>query len=64
MASLSRSTPAADAPRKDVAERASRIAAMLARWSAEDISEEPEWSIDDIEPMMLHQAPDPEKRRT
>ncbi len=26
-----------------------RVAAMLERWSAEDVSDEPEWDVSDIE---------------
>jgi hypothetical protein len=35
------------------ADRAARIAAMLARWEKEkeDVSGEPAWDIDDIEPL-------------
>jgi hypothetical protein len=30
-------------------ERASRVLAMLARWAAEDVREEPEWDVEEIE---------------
>jgi hypothetical protein len=54
MASPSRSTSPTDtASRKETAERAARITAMLDRWGAEDVSGEPEWSVEDIEPMKL-----------
>ncbi|TMQ08184.1 MAG: hypothetical protein E6J90_41145, partial [Deltaproteobacteria bacterium] len=55
MASLPHSTDPNDekARKKAMAERAARIAAMLARWETEDVSGEPDWSIDDIEPMTL-----------
>jgi hypothetical protein len=39
-----------------MAERAARISAMLDRWNAEDISDEPEWSVEDLEPMKLRSA--------
>lgn len=42
--------------RKERAERAARIAAMLDRWAAEDVSGEPEWNVEDIEPMTLRSA--------
>ena len=29
-------------------ERAARVAAMFERWAAEDISDEPEWDVDQI----------------
>jgi hypothetical protein len=45
-----------------MAERARRIAAMLERWSGEDISSEPEWNVEDIEPMALRPALDLETR--
>lgn len=36
------------ARRREQAERAARIAAMLDRWHAEDVSDEPEWEVDQI----------------
>ncbi len=38
-----------------MAERAARIAAMLDRWDAEDVSGEPEWDVEDLEPVKLRQ---------
>jgi hypothetical protein len=35
------------------AERAARIAAMLDRWESEDVSGEPEWDVEDLEPIAL-----------
>ncbi len=35
------------------AARAERIAAMLVRWEAEDVTGEPEWDVEDIEPVTL-----------
>jgi hypothetical protein len=52
----------AEAAAKDMADRAKRIAAMLDRWNSEDVSGEPEWNIEDLEPMMLRD-PGAEKRR-
>lgn len=43
---------------REMLERAERIAAMLDRWDAEDVSGEPEWNIEDLEPMSLRRAPD------
>jgi hypothetical protein len=39
---------------EDVTSTAARIAAMLDRWEAEDVSDEPDWDIADIEPLALH----------
>jgi hypothetical protein len=39
-----------------MAERAARIAAMLDRWDAEDVSGEREWDVEDLEPMKLPPA--------
>ena len=57
MVSPPRSTKHAEtsSPR-DMAERAARIAAMLDRWDAEDVSGEPEWNVEDLEPMALRRA--------
>lgn len=65
MASLRPSTPAGTAPSsaKEMAERAARIAAMLDRWAAEDLSAEPDWSIDDLEPIMIRRSADDENPR-
>ena len=45
--------PAPPPPVDDRAERAARVRAMLARWEREAVTDEPEWSVDDIEPMNL-----------
>jgi hypothetical protein len=37
----------------DVTTTATRVAAMLDRWEAEDVSDEPDWDIRDIEPIAL-----------
>ncbi|HEY0479855.1 MAG TPA: hypothetical protein VGD37_20190 [Kofleriaceae bacterium] len=65
MVSLPYSTDPSDATsrQKEMAERAARIAAMLARWEAEDVSREPQWDIEDLEPMTLHRDPAPEAPR-
>jgi hypothetical protein len=36
--------------RHERAERSARVAAMLDRWAAEDVSDEPEWDVGDIQP--------------
>ena len=45
--------------REERAERAARIAAMLDRWAAEDVSDEPEWDVGDIQPVTLHSSGGP-----
>lgn len=44
---------------KERAERAARIAAMLDRWAAEDVTGEPEWDVGDIQPMSLRSSSGP-----
>lgn len=34
-------------------DRAQRIAAMLDRWKSEDLGDEPDWEVDDIEPLAM-----------
>lgn len=46
-----------------MAERAARIAAMLARWGTDDLSEEPDLNVEDIEPVMLRPSNATEPRR-
>jgi hypothetical protein len=45
--------------RAERAERAARIAAMLDRWAAEDVSDEPEWDVGDIQPVTLRSSGGP-----
>jgi hypothetical protein len=40
-------------PPDDDSVTGSRIAAMLDRWETEDVSDEPEWDLTDIEPVMF-----------
>jgi hypothetical protein len=65
MASLRPTTPAGTVPpsSKETSERVARIAAMLDRWAAEDVSGEPDWSVDDLEPMTLRRNDDDQKPR-
>lgn len=65
MALLRLSTPAGTAPSsaKEMTERAARIAAMLDRWVAEDVFAEPDWSIDDLDPIALRRSAHGEKPR-
>jgi len=41
----------------DVTTTAARVAAMLDRWEAEDVSDEPDWDVGDIEPIALPAIP-------
>jgi hypothetical protein len=60
MVSTPRQTTDAEmALRQERAERAARIAAMLDRWAAEDVSGEPEWDVADVQPMVLHSSSGP-----
>jgi hypothetical protein len=46
-------------PVDDLAERAARVRAMLVRWAAETVTDEPDWSVEDIERVRLDgDAPD------
>lgn len=47
------------AVRAEMAERAARVAAMLDRWAAEDVSDEPEWDVGDIQPVTLRSSSGP-----
>jgi hypothetical protein len=47
------STPQLKSDERARAERAARIAAMLDRWAAEDVSEEPDWDVGEINPVTL-----------
>jgi len=60
-----RPTPVGTAPPspEEMAERASRIAAMLDRWAADDVSTEPDWSVDDLEPLTLRRSTDEKPRK-
>jgi hypothetical protein len=42
---------------KEMAERATRVAAMLDRWDSEDVSNEPDWNVEDLEPIKLRHGP-------
>ena len=54
---VSSERPAQKPPIDEAAERAARVRAMLARWKAEDASAEPDWDVEDIEPMRLESKP-------
>lgn len=45
--------------RQERAERAARVAAMLDRWAAEDVSDEPDWDVGDIRPVVLQSSTGP-----
>ena len=38
------------------AEQAARVAAMFERWDAEDVSDEPEWDVDQVEQVAFSSA--------
>jgi len=38
-------------------DRAQRVAAMLSRWEAEDVSSEPDWEVAGVEPITLRPRP-------
>jgi hypothetical protein len=49
MVSTPRQTFDAEAARrKERVERAARVAAMFERWAAEDVSDEPDWDVDQV----------------
>lgn len=54
---VSSERPADAPPLDDLAERAARVRAMLARWQAEDTTDEPDWDVEDVEPMRLDPKP-------
>ena len=59
VSSLRQAKDVEKALREEQAERAARIAAMLDRWAAEDVSDEPEWDGGDIQPMTLRSSGGP-----
>lgn len=42
------------ARRTEREQRAARIAAIFERWAAEDVSDEPDWDVDQIPRIELH----------
>jgi hypothetical protein len=48
--------------RREIAERAARIATMLDRWESEDVSGEPDWNVEDLEPVTLRRSADDRDR--
>lgn len=65
MASLRPTSPTGTVPSsaKELADRAARITAMLDRWATEDVSGEPDWSVDDLEPIAFRCSDEDEKPR-
>ena len=61
MASPRSASSADEASPQETAERAARIAAMLDRWNAEDVSKEPDWNIADLQPITLRHITEDEK---
>jgi hypothetical protein len=39
------------------AEQAARVAAMFERWAAEDVSDEPDWDVDQVEQIAFSRPP-------
>jgi hypothetical protein len=39
------------------AEQAARVGAMFERWAAEDVSDEPEWDVDQVERIRFSSPP-------
>ena len=39
-------------------EQAARIAAMFERWAAEDVSDDPDWDVDQIERVRFSRPPE------
>src|SRR5690349_9537447 len=61
-----RSNPAAALPAAGLrarvlpqVDRTQRLAAMLDRWDAEDIADEPDWDVSDLEPLAMRPPSDP-----
>lgn len=40
-------------------DRTQRIAAMLDRWEAQELGDEPDWEIGDLEPLAMRSPKDP-----
>jgi hypothetical protein len=40
----------------ELAEQAAKVRAMLDRWAAEDVSGEPDWDVEDIEPLRFREV--------
>jgi hypothetical protein len=50
-------------PEDERAEQAARVRAMLQRWSREPDATDPDWSVDDIEPLALRNEAEADPRR-
>jgi hypothetical protein len=53
-----------DRSHQEITERAARVTAMLDRWEAEDVSGEPEWSVEELEPVTLRSGRTDRERRS
>ena len=51
-------------PIDERAARAERIAAMLDRWREEDLSQEPDWEVQDVQRVRLREHPLQRARQT
>ena len=47
-------------PEEERAEQAARVKAMLRRWSREPDATDPDWTVEDIEPLALHHQAEPD----
>jgi len=49
-------------PDDEALDRARRVATMLDRWAAEDVSSDPEWDVEQIAPLVVRER-DPREQR-
>jgi len=50
--------PESAPPDAERPEQAARIAAMLKRWATEDVSHEPDWDVEALEPVRFATQPE------
>jgi len=50
--------PESAPPEAERTEQAARLAAMLKRWATEDVSQEPDWDVEALEPVRFSGQPD------
>lgn len=49
--------PESAPPEAERTEQAARLAAMLKRWATEDVSQEPDWDVESLEPVLFSGQP-------
>ena len=49
--------PESAPPGAERTEQAARLAAMLKRWATEDVSQEPDWDVEALEPVRFSGQP-------